>query len=76
MQMIPEDLMVSAQDYGYRFDIGQLDKTEKHILAKRIKRGKAVRVKAYWPYLLSGTTLKTCDINLETIPASEAERLY
>lgn len=71
--MIPitQEHIALAADFGHRFDIG-LNKVEKKILERRVKRGHAVRVKAPWPFLTWGTCLKTCYINTQTIFAHEA----
>jgi hypothetical protein len=64
------DLLYCAQTYGHRFNIG-MDRVTQRIYDTHVRHGRMVRVKALWPWLLSGTRAKTCYIHLETITASE-----
>jgi hypothetical protein len=64
MAFITEEQYILAQTNGHRFDIGCFSKEEASALKKAVKNGHAIKVKALWPYLLSGTVHKTCYIFL------------
>jgi hypothetical protein len=59
MDWITDSQIADAHRYGYRFDIG-MPQEARNALHVLVKRGKAVKVKALWPYFTWGTRPKTC----------------
>lgn len=57
------ELIGRAHAYGYEVDIGQLSKADRRALDRMAKRGEVTKARLAWPWLASGTCIKTFYIN-------------
>lgn len=54
----PEQVQTALKN-GYVVDLGQIDTGYKKWLEKAAREGEYIKCRAWWPYMVSGTVIKT-----------------
>ena len=54
-----ESARLEIEHQGFLFDLGQLSPDCQKQLNRQVKNGQLKRIKAYWPFIKSGTIIKS-----------------